>query len=311
MRKKLKRSTKQYIIVSTICFVVIGTTSIIALNTIKEQVKSTYIGELNLAYKEINSNKKMAYVVKEELSVGEIITRNNTEYIEVSSSLSEDLFVQKGDLGKTLLLKVGEGTHLLKSMVTDIEIDKNIREVFFDVIEISNNINDNDVVDVRIQFPNGEDYIILSKKHIKSISESKVECYFWLTEEEILQMSSGIVDAFLYEGTKLYMTKYIEPNLQESSIVFYTPSSAILTLLKKDPNIEKLASNYLTLQLRSKLENRLAKEDGIPNTTNSQQNSSQGNNIETSYNEGSTIEEDYFLTKEEEYLVEDLIEYGQ
>lgn len=304
MRKKLKRSTKQYMIVSFICIVVIGTASIVGIKEMKEQVKSTYIAELSLAYKVINENKKMAYVAKSDLSAGAIITLGNTEHIEVTSSLPEDILLQKQDLGKTLLLEVKEGTHLIKSMVSDLELDKNMREVFFDVIDISTNIKENDAVDVRIKFPNGEDYIILSKKYIKGITESKIECYFWLTEEEILQMSSGIVDAYLYEGSKIYTTKYIEPNLQESSIVFYTPSSAILTLLEKDPNIEKMASNYLTLQLRSKLEGRLAKEETLVNISD---NDKLNPPIVTPTNTGVWSEEDYFLVEEEE----ELIEYGQ
>ncbi len=63
-------------------------------------------------------------------------------------------------------------------------------------------------------------------------------------------MSAAIVDASLYHGSKLYMTKYIEPNIQEASIITYTPSVSILSLIENDPNIVNRCSQVLNKEVR-------------------------------------------------------------
>jgi hypothetical protein len=116
----------------------------------------------------------------------------------------------------------------------------------------------NDTVDVRIFYPNGESYVVLAKKEIKGLLPDTLGVYFWLEEEELLRMSAAIVDAGLYPGSRLYVTKYIEPNIQEASVVTYTPSLSILSLIENDPNIIERCSQDLSKGVRKALENRLA-----------------------------------------------------
>jgi hypothetical protein len=143
-------------------------------------------------------------------------------------------------------------------MITDNIVTSELREVEYQVFNINSNIISNDIIDVRINFPNGESLIVLSKKAIKGITDGSVLCYLWLNAEEILRMSAAIVDAALYPGTLLITTKYIEPSIQEASEVTYTPSLAILDLLETDPNILERSSQELSKNVRKALENRLA-----------------------------------------------------
>ena len=71
-------------------------------------------------------------------------------------------------------------------------------------------------------------------------------------------MASAIVDAYLYQGTKLYTTKYIEPNIQSSSKITYEPSLSTLLLINDNPNIIETATTELSKQVRKAMENRLA-----------------------------------------------------
>ena len=59
-----------------------------------------------------------------------------------------------------------------------------------------------------VQFPSGQDYIILSKKKIDRLQYPA----FWttLSEQEILLLSSALVDAYLHNAT-LYALTYVEP----------------------------------------------------------------------------------------------------
>lgn len=98
----------------------------------------------------------------------------------------------------------------------------------------------------------------MNKKSLKGIQIDSQNCFLWLNEEEILRMSSAIVDAYLYSGARIYTTKYIEPNVQEASKVTYEPSVSTLLLIEKDPNIVNTAANSLSKQVRKAMENRLA-----------------------------------------------------
>jgi hypothetical protein len=83
---------------------------------------------------------------------------------------------------------------------------------------------------------------------------------FWLTEDEIMDMSSAIVDTYLHSGTILYTTKYIQDS-QEELERSYQPSGDCMIAIANDPNIIDEAMDAVTERmsatLRSSLETRL------------------------------------------------------
>ncbi|WMT42914.1 hypothetical protein RE628_11870 [Paenibacillus sp. D2_2] len=122
-------------------------------------------------------------------------------------------------------------------------------------IQLPGELKQKDVVDIRIQFPTGQDYILLSKKRVESLSPGVVTST--LNEEEILLLSSGIVDAYLHKAS-IYALKYVEPYLQREAIMTYPPSDAVLQVIRKDPNIVDMAEHALTATIRAGLEGDLA-----------------------------------------------------
>ncbi|GJM69319.1 hypothetical protein HMSSN036_15350 [Paenibacillus macerans] len=77
-------------------------------------------------------------------------------------------------------------------------------------------------MDIRIQFPTGQDYILLSKKKIEALAPGTVTVT--LGEAEILSLSSAIVDAYLHKAS-IYALTYVEPYLQGKSTPTY-PATA-------------------------------------------------------------------------------------
>ncbi|MEG1741668.1 MAG: hypothetical protein RR237_02195, partial [Acetivibrio sp.] len=114
-----------------------------------------------------------------------------------------------------------------------------------------------DVVDIRILYPNGENYIVLSKKILKELNQERTICYLWMEEQETLFISSAMVDAYMTPGAILYTTKYVESEIQKPSIVTYIPSHQVMDLIQKNPNIVESAKLGLEKQVREKLELRL------------------------------------------------------
>lgn len=261
--RKLKKSTKQYIIVACLCMLTIGGTGITAYIIFTNYIKNTYHAQLSLIRQEVKDNKKEIYVVSEDLRAGDVLNTSNTQFVEGYASLPYETYITNEDMGKVLLIDAQKGVQLLKTMVSKEEINSDIREVCYEVITINGNIEHNDKVDIRILYPNGENYIVLSQKQIKQLSENMRESYFWLSEEEIIRMSSAIVDAYLYQGTILYTAKYIESAIQEPSVITYTPSLSAIELIKNNPNIVTTASTYLSSLVRKELENRLAESTKV------------------------------------------------
>ena len=134
----------------------------------------------------------------------------------------------------------------------------------------------------------------------------------------------------------MYCTKYIEPTLQEASIVNYQPSLASQELIQSNPNIVEVAETALSKTLRKELENRLANSIDLnvgeiswdvnraaegqmqSEFTSSQQGSGkeeeQQNSTNTKKveeNSSEQVGEDFFYYSEEEKAKESDIEYGE
>jgi hypothetical protein len=258
IRKKLRRSTKQYIIVSLICIIVIGGAAAFTTILLTGQIRDEYQLQLHEVYDDMQANQRDVYVAAIDIYAGDAITEDKLEKMKVYSSQPMDLFIKEEDIGRIAIIDIQSQTQVLTTMLTGDAVASELREVEYNVININSNIVEKDTVDLRICYPNGESYVVLSKKILKGYSPETAACYFWANEEEQLRMSAAIVDAGLYTGSYLYVTKYIEPNIQDPSIVNYTPSLAILSLLENDPNILNRATQELNRAIRKRLENRLA-----------------------------------------------------
>lgn len=258
MRRSIKRSTLSYITVSFLSLLVVGLVFITAYIVTTKGIKRDYDAELATARDEISTNKRNVYLAIGDIAAGQPITNTMVERKETFASQDQNLYMDQSDIGKIALITIGTGTQILDSMLTEEIVSSEVREAEYDTILINTNVIENDYVDVRIMFPNGEDYIVLSKKVIKGMTLDSGNCFLWLTEEELLRMASATVDAFLYSGAKIYTTKYIEPNLQEASLITYEPSVSTILLIQDNPNIVATATTELSKQIRKAMENRLA-----------------------------------------------------
>jgi hypothetical protein len=266
-KRMLKRTTKQYIIVACICIIVIGGAAIFTSLIMTSQIRNEYRALLEKANQDIKMNQRNVFVAIKDIAPGEYLTKENVERQTVYASQPKETYILEDSLGKAALIAIPNGTNIMNSMVTDKTVSSELREMEFDVINIGSNIANNDSVDIRIFYPNGESYVVLSKKVMKGLVPDITNCLLWLDEEEHLRISAAIVDAGMYAGSKLYVTKYIEPNIQEASKITYTPSLSILSLIESDPNIVQRYSQQLNIEIRKALENRLASSIAMDVTT--------------------------------------------
>ncbi len=257
IRRRLKRSSQRYIVISLVSIIVICITFLFVYFTIIRGIKKEYQHDLDVLKEQLEAKEVLVYEAKVDIPAGSRITEEDFIYRVSCSDKPQNYFMTKEDIGMTALMDISTGTQVIKGMLTGNMVESDLREVEYNIFYINSNVIQNDYVDVRIRFPNGEDYIVLSKKRILSPNIESFQCFLWLKEEEILNMSSAIVDAYLYSGTILYTTKYIEPNVQEESISTYQPSLPTLALMEQDKNIVDKASREVNKNLRKAMENRL------------------------------------------------------
>ena len=81
-----------------------------------------------------------------------------------------------------------------------------VRQYYIDYIDLAVLHSGEELYDIHIRFPNGEDYIVVAGKQITSMTEEAF-CVR-LTQRELHMLSSARTDAEIYTGTQLYLSGY-------------------------------------------------------------------------------------------------------
>ncbi len=199
------------------------------------------------------------YILVCDKDAGEKIRQEDLKKVRLKGNGVKYSYSLMTFLGKTARVHLTQGTVLDKCMVCEEEMpEDSLRQTSYSYIKQTAELKQGDYVDVRISFPNGADFIVLSKKKVLKVQESHEQdgtvdaLYFALSEEEIMRMSSGVVDAYLTEGAYLYTVQYIS-DIQQEAVVNYPVNEVVEKLIKKDPNIIKIAQDAKITELRSKI----------------------------------------------------------
>ncbi len=135
---------------------------------------------------------------------------------DVGNNIENKISMKKEDLyGRVVKGNVSKNTPILDSLLyapnEETSADERIQE--FNFIYIPSDLVENDYIDVRIQFPTGEDYLVLVGKKIEKYS-GNTTIFMKLTEDEIMTMGSAIIEAYMQKGVRLYANKYTDPATQ-------------------------------------------------------------------------------------------------
>lgn len=214
-----------------------------------------YINELEYT---IDANQQTVYVAKTYITAGEKLEEGvNVQSQQIVTGLEAYNYITAEQLGSYARVDIDVNVPILHTMVTTLEIANDTREYEMLVCNLATDQLEYDVVDVRIQFPNGDDYLVLSKKTIYNLSIDNCIFTTMLNEEEILRMASATIDAYINGGTRIYTVRYVEPTLQDEAIPNYPVKTNIIDLIKTDPNVLTMAQNTLNQNARLNLEARL------------------------------------------------------
>ena len=216
----------------------------------------------------IDTQKTVAVLTKPVKS-GDIVTSDMLKAVKIDAVIApndvltvngyNEMSVSENGVEREVIAKidVSANTVLTTNMVTpsDKVNTDDVRKQEYNMISLPSDIETGETIDVRIRMPDGADYIVVSKKNvtvldlggIPSINTISIE----LSEGETLMMSNAIVEAYQIKGSKLYVSKYVEPGLQAGAITTYVPNADVQNLIASNPNIVNEAKQELINRIQS------------------------------------------------------------
>ncbi|MBO2943030.1 SAF domain-containing protein [Paenibacillus sp. F411] len=216
------------------------------------------IEELQVLASAGGQGMKTLWVPDQDVPAGELLSMKKMKQVQVPAEmLPENVPASLEELqGKGAKIELRKGTPITLSMLFDQEMTPDdLRHRELKSVWLPSNLKLQDQIDIRIQFPTGQDFIVLAKKKVDRLAAPA----FWTTlnEEEILLLSSAMVDAYL-NGASLYALTYVEPGIQDRAIPNYPPNVKVNSLIRSDPNIIRAAERALEVSIRQALEKDLA-----------------------------------------------------
>ena len=304
-QEELKASVKAYVLNQDVSSGQVITTDMLTLQTVNRKlVPSNATSDISLIEnyaledKEGNEiytkydkeNNAKLYIKKdsreyevqkeEETDNYYIVKNSNKEYLELNSVP----LIAKVTMKKNTLLT----TELLSK--SDNVVKDDVRKQEYNMIVLPMDLATGDYIDIRVMFPNGQDFIVVSKKEVEIpiIGDMDSDDTIWinLSEDEILHMSCAIVDSAQVNGAKIYATKYTEAGMQNAATPTYPVNESTSKLLQSDPNIVQKAMDEILTRYNNGNSAEL-RNNYINSAINSQGTQAQSN-LETNMEESIT-----------------------
>lgn len=205
-----------------------------------------------------------AYVLNTDVKSGQEITADMLSQIDTYANLIPGNYVDASVLaniesGKKVIAKIDlyKNTILTSTIVKaeDNMVTNDVRTMEYNMLTLPIDAEIGDYVDIRLTFPNGQDFIVVAKKEIKNIQGNTVT--FEMSEGEILMLNSAIVESYIMKASNIYIAKYVEPGMQTKAQNTYTPTTEVVKLIETDGNIISEAKTELGARFNVELRNQM------------------------------------------------------
>lgn len=254
--RRLRRSVKRKIgsIVMVLLLVVGAGTACGIIATIKTERK--YEKRISENNKRPNEAKRLVYITTKEIQKGEKLSEENCRQMYLLSEQAPESLVRERE-GLVACTYIQAGVILNTALCSVNDFLATERMCILGDIVHAGWFENGMTVDVRIRYPNGENYCVLQRKVIRKTDEEGQEFSVSLSEEEQLLYSSAQYDVDRYNGTILYAVGFLEERLQDDTGNKYIPSEQVYSELQKIKAEGKSSAEWR--YLREGLEERLQK----------------------------------------------------
>ena len=200
-----------------------------------------------------------AYYIDETDTRTRVFRDGNQYYIYVldkttmsTSTKRVKTYVEMNNVPLVAKIDMNKNTVITPNLVAQSNefVTNDLRQQEYNMITLPVDLMTDDYIDIRLMTPSGQDFIVVSKAKV-DIPVNADNTYVTdtirinLTEDEILTMSSAIVEAYGLDGAKLYANKYVEAGRQDPSTPTYIPNAAVSAQIALDPNIVGRAKSAL------------------------------------------------------------------
>lgn len=225
------------------------------------------IKSINEAKEALEALQKKVYVASQDLESGQEVTMADFMMGTVQTTVDKTTMLEDSDfeftddngdvytkideegnpIDKIMVMKINvpAGTIITKDMMYESgeELDDTDRIQEFNMIGLPSQLKNGDYIDVRLSLPNGQDFIVLSKKKVLGTTTTSV--WLKLNEFENSLMNNAIVESYKITGSKLRAIEYIESGMQKEAIPTYIASTDVTNSINKNPNIiDEIKSEY-------------------------------------------------------------------
>ena len=117
------------------------------------------------------------YTLKADMKKGDKVSDEDLEHHVISVDREDNIkFPDKQDiLGKEIKIDVSKGALIDKDIIlTDEKADDSLRLQMYSGIELNPEVLEGSIVDIRIQFADGEDYVVASYKRVEKRGEDSI-----------------------------------------------------------------------------------------------------------------------------------------
>lgn len=179
--------------------------------------------------------KQTVITVSHPVKLGDVITEEDIVEMEVEEErIPLGSFTQKEEvLGKKAWTRLEPKVVLNQDLFYSENIDfmQNLQEVT--LVKLPENLEIGDYIDLRIQFPSGHDYCVLSHKQVGSKNIELNQITLGLNEEERVRLGSAKTDALTFDNTYLYLTIYPKGVEMPNTAVRYPVSGSVQKLYEE------------------------------------------------------------------------------
>ena len=213
--------------------------------------------------KEEKTESGVFYILNTEKERGDILEQRDVTAVEVNGELSGvQTIVLEHLLGRQLRIAAEAGTIVSEGLLAEeILPTEDQRRLELDYIRIPELLNQGELIDIRVHFENGEDYIVAGKKKVLTLQRedeygttSLIEIQ--VSEEEILKLASVKADYDCYENTLVYAVIYADDE-QEQAKDTYPVNMDVYAISRWDPNVVKQVLTVENQEKRQVLEENL------------------------------------------------------
>ena len=274
-----------------------GAITNVTYNTVFDSFKFTDSTGRNIYLHLPDNNDKETYYYLETPAnklyrvVYDQATRENKEQVVSDNiNVNDKLYYKADNRNNEITIKdnaivakvnMGENTVLTSSLINraDQITTNDLRKEEYNVISLPVDLKPGEYIDVRLLLPNGQNYIVVSKKQVsipvvngQYLSDT---IQMNLTEEEILMLSCAIVENYQMNGSKLYASRYTEAGMQNASNKTYQPNDYVINLIKNDSNVLESAIKGLNERGTKDIDNAVRNQGSEDNIQNKSEESIQ------------------------------------